>query len=606
MMMSEMKKHLSLVMAVCTVAILANTHHIHAQVDNTQIRIAQLKAIFQQFKNYRYSPNLIWELPDNRLKAVDKSNSSAAAGAITPDVQAFIANFQATADRINFFAQQGLDAGSIRARIEGEDPTVAGEAGFNETISYYVNQQNIGAQIVRKGYVVTTRNQSTDEDVPSYGIIALITTNESLTQRIPDNLAGVSPNEIRTFVRELDELVDSSANNPITIREYLAQALMQGDLTNVTLEAQGIGDERTQFAPRVYGNTIGVAEDNLAQYMRITEGQPMDYQYPNEVTVSLFDLVRYRRYGVPEDPNAPPVTTFDRYDPVTDQTYTIDIVTNEVLDSIQGNTVVPIEPTTTVYNRNLPLYGVEVRYGLEEINYPSLWSERLAVNALWGSSRIGVILPTRGWAGLSEAFGQTRKLTSAGWGFNGALDFPIKIISQSGVFNFAGGYVFDEASSTDHQTFYERVNGLADFLVRYDAQAHYSFAVNIDRDHFFRFKLGGTVYGMESWTDRTDSSAQIDPNTGELPLVFTKASTETIGGISGRIEYMATNNATPYGAGLQYFDEAIMADVWLQVPISRSFAFRIDAKGFAPILRDPRVWENKTIFIPTVRAIYNF
>jgi hypothetical protein len=337
--------------------------------------------------------------------------------------------------------------------------------------------------------------------------------------------------------------------------------------------------------------------------MRITEGQPMDYQYPNEVIVSLFDLFSYRRYEAEIDPNSA-ATTYDRYDAATGQTYTYDAATDELLDSAQGNNVVD-NPTGIVYNRSLPKYGIEMRYGLEGINYPSIWSERVAVNAIWGSSKLGVILPTRGWAGLSTSFGQQRKLTSAGWGLNFALDFPIKIISKSGVFNFAGGYVFDKASPTEYKTFYDRTNALTDFLVRYDAQTHYSFAVNVDRDHFFRFKLGGTVYGVESWVDK-DDSLNIDPNTNTFVKVFSKEATETVGGISGRIEYMATNNSTPYGIGLQYFDEAIMADAWLQVPITSYFAMRLDAKGFAPIFRDPRAWENKTVFIPTVRAIYNF
>ena len=39
-----------------------------------------------------------------------------------------------------------------------------------------------------------------------------------------------------------------------------------------------------------------------------------------------------------------------------------------------------------------------MRFGNDDIGYPSLWSERVAVNALWDANKLGVILPTSLWA----------------------------------------------------------------------------------------------------------------------------------------------------------------------------------------------------------------
>ena len=83
---------------------------------------------------------------------------------------------------------------------------------------------------------------------------------------------------------------------------------------------------------------------------------------------------------------------------------------------------------------------------------------------------------------------------------------------------------------------------------------------------------------------------------------------ETVGGLSGKIEIMAKNIATPYGAAVQYFDEALMANLWLQIPvIENTLALRIDAKGYFVAFReDVHAWENSSVFTPMARVIVNF
>ncbi|MFC2132054.1 hypothetical protein ACFLSQ_11530 [Bacteroidota bacterium] len=43
-------------------------------------------------------------------------------------------------------------------------------------------------------------------------------------------------------------------------------------------------------------------------------------------------------------------------------------------------------------NSNLPTLGIELKYGIDEINYQSFWSERLTAYALWKSMKLGMIL----------------------------------------------------------------------------------------------------------------------------------------------------------------------------------------------------------------------
>ena len=338
---------------------------------------------------------------------------------------------------------------------------------------------------------------------------------------------------------------------------------MQGNYENVTPEAQGIGEEGVRFARKEYGNTIGIPEDDVQSYIRVSEGLPQNYQNNNEVIVSVADGISYRHYEKP----AP----------------------------VDGATVE--DDSTIATNSFLPLYGVELHYGLEAINYPSLWSERLTLNALWGSSRLGLILPTNGWANLATSFGNTRTMTNGGLGVNGAFDFPIKVISESGVFNLSASYVFDDAAESDHMVYNIETNRYEDYMVRFHSSFQYSFGVKIDKDFTFRMRLGGTVYGMETWSDvyaGTDSAG------------YQKTKSETVGGVSGRVDFMTTAWSTPLGFSLSYFDEAMLGIVWLQVPVMKNFALRLDASVFTPVFRDARLWEQDAVVMPSLRFIFNF
>jgi hypothetical protein len=168
------------------------------------------------------------------------------------------------------------------------------------------------------------------------------------------------------------------------------------------------------------------------------------------------------------------------------------------------------------------------------------------------------------------------------------------------VFNIAASYVFDNAVKSDHQRYDDIEKRNFDHLVRFHAQLEYTFAVRIDDYNLVRMRLGGTAYQMERWTD-LDSVVD-----GKQTKVFSKYDNEFIGGVSGKIEFMNTNWSTPLGASLQYFDESILINTWLQFQASPNLGFRIDANVFTPIFRDARAWENDAVFMPSLRAILNF
>jgi hypothetical protein len=92
----------------------------------------------------------------------------------------------------------------------------------------------------------------------------------------------------------------------------------------------------------------------------------------------------------------------------------------------------------------------------------------------------------------------------------------------------------------------------------------------------------------------------------ERPLALFKDGSETVGGVSGKIEYMKGGQAIPFGAGVQYNDQSILANVWLQFIINPSLDLKLEGKYFTPMFRDPHDWENVNNVVPSLSVKYHF
>lgn len=449
-----------------------------------------------------------------------------------------------------------------------------------------------------------------------------------------------------------DENINGVSNSSNNFDDYLQTLISQSGAINITANAQGILDEGLNLVPKKFGVSKPVSEDSIQQYLRITEGQPFDYQNEHELTIGLFDVIRYRFFK--EEKSLPSDEVDESVDPVT-----------------------PKKEQKAV-NHYLPVFGIELKYGLNEINYPSLWSERMTLNVMWQSNKLGIILPTNGWSQLSkDFFNIERRLTNAGLGLYGSFDLPIKLINQGGVFNFNGSYVFGDAKANPinsimmipGRSFEGRDSAYStslslSYLPRFHAQAHYSFAINIDKYTFFRFKLGATAFLMQRYAD-LDKNIGTDPQTGrdiiekanrkidqytyadlndlnrfdnnQIIAMSSIQASEMFAGLSGRIEFMTNTEeqTVPWGGAMQYFDGALSGDIWLQVPIGfeskksnlpksadsqepddiekkdkkeskMAFSLRAQAQFFQTVLRDPRPWELQTVVMPSLQLLLNF
>lgn len=567
---------------------------------------AQIRSILGKFKSYRYSNVFLFQVDDGTVSAINPL-----LGVPEPKMNA-AANRSKKKDQV----QEAIDEGEVD--VAGYLKTNGGGNMNNDDREYekyyrlYTKWQD---ELFSRAYIVTTRFRTGEP----FEIIGLLTSgNKEMVSKIDEN---IDPPKGIFLANDLQRVGSpDTLGIAKTLYEYLERKILQNDAENVTAEAQGIGEDAT-FLPQKYGTTYPINEDDIQQYLRITDGQPQEYDSPNELTIGLFDLIRFRHYGKLEE--------FDEEG-------------NLIPDEAEGDSSVK-----RIYNKNLPLYGVELRYGMPEINYPSLWSERMTLNVMWQSNKFGIVLPTNGWSSLAtDVFSAQRKLTHAGLGIYGSLDFPIKLVNQGGVFNFNGSYVFGPAATNPVSTQFmfagRNASGQSDsasyrsldlsYLPRFHAQAHYSFAVDIDRTAFFRFKLGATMYVIQRFAELEQQNGndengrpiyekknrQIDQYSYDDLSILNRfdqlkiaamnglQGSEVVAGLSGRIEFMNRSRTVPWGASMQFFDGSISGDVWAQVPVVNGFDLRIMAQYFQVALRDPKPWEEQTIVQPSLQMLFNF
>lgn len=574
------KKLLTGVLALT--AILLNTMFTFAQGGDEAFRV-RLESIFSKFKNYRFSEIAIYKVKDMKdiRNAIKTKEDDLGTTDVTGEIDDCIKKGEKNV--LQFVENQTKDGKSlneVRREMLGRGMSIPPD--LDCIYNYYAKKTQIQTKQLRSAYAIVTR-MAPEQMIPST-IIALIVSTED-NEVIEKNLDNPSPGNVYTYPELMNFSLDQNQFRSKNLYELVTIAFQQGNVENKTLEAQGIGGFM-KFGPKRFGvsnslvsNRYEITPKDIQKFLRVSDGQPNNMNsVKNELIVSA-DLIRWSQYD-----------------------YEITKYEDGISDTL-----------SSITNDNLPKYGFELRYGIEDINIPSLWSERMSLNALWQGTRLGLILPTNGWAGLSkDLMDVNRKLTYGGVGINGSIDFPILLIPASGIFHISGAYIFSDAKAANYKKRdyvddprnYVYKPGDDDYFIRSNATVFYTFGINVDEDYMLRFGLGGSIYSAEKWNYRKEE----DPDTRETVLKFKKAATETVGGISGRLDFMAKGLSTPIGGTIQYFDEGLYANFWLQIPlVENRMHLRLDAKGYYKAFTQvPRAWENESVFIPMARIIINF
>ena len=532
---------------------------------------SQMENVLKSFKNYRFGTINIYKVKNlsELRRALEAKEMADNPIKIDAKILEKFDNQMKTLVRGEVESESS--ATEIADEILNQGLPLPSTDDLDQLVAYYVATL-IGGEKERyeHSYLITSR--AAYGEVPEH-IIGMLVSKKTISN-MEKVLKRISPDNIYTY-DELKQFPLDSSFSSEDLYGLMEHVIVQRNYENRTLEAQGLGKTRW-FTDRKYGVARPLSSKNLntsdvQKFVRISEGQPGDMELKRNEVVLSPDLVSWRRYPLPG------------------------------WDDGEGFIVDSFSYT----NVELPEIGFELRYGMDEINFPSFWSERVSASAVWQGTKLGLILPTDGWAQLSEDVAdQKRKLTHGGIGLTGSFDFPMKVIPKSGVFHFGGSVIFGDAVEASYKnrtpessSFAFNDNGDSDFLVRYDAQLHYTFGMAVDEDYWLRFGLGATVYSMEMWNYQGTAD---DFN-------FKMNDSETIGGISGKIEFMKKSGPTPFGASIQYFDEALGTNIWLQIPIiDNTLAIRLDAKGYFVAFRDRHKWEDYSVIIPMARLIVNF
>ena len=418
-MVNSMNKRNLIIVASLLTFLLLSSVETFAQEGDVAFRM-RLETILTNFKNYRFSEVSVYRVKDMKdIRTVIKAKEDAMIGGGEQGTDECVKNAdKAVTNFVENATREGASINQVRRDMLGRGMSIPDDL---DCIFNYYNSRVLGAiKQLRNAYAVTTRMRP--GQIEPNVIIGLIVTTEDESY-VDKNIGTVSASNVYTYP-ELKEFEikdkDIRANN---LYELVLNAFRQANVENKTLEAQGIGTDLL-FAPKKYGvsNSLfakkyDISSTDVQKFLQVSEGQPNEMKIvKNEVIVSP-DLIRYLRYN-------------------------LDVVSDEY----------GTDTLSFITNNNLPKYGAELRYGIDGIGYPSLWSERMTLSALWQSTKLGLILPTSGWSGIAkDAFELQRKLTYGGLGISSSIDFPVLLMPASGLFHLNIGYIFGDAKPADYK-----------------------------------------------------------------------------------------------------------------------------------------------------------
>ncbi|MEY2718735.1 MAG: hypothetical protein RLZZ273_101, partial [Bacteroidota bacterium] len=375
--------------------------------------VGKFKSVMQSLSNYRYGDISVFRLEGNLFNTV-RDHLNPPPIDKTGAIERLRSTNSAFLEEIRKAVRKKQDRDAIDALLEEVAEGIeVSDPDVQNAIAYYLDEKAYKSELFTGAYLVTTKYQrgESGDDLLIIGFIKTRTKATGSAASAVSDLKNVIVSDIETGF-ELKRLPPPATDKSYEDKMYgyLKDQVVQSNVKNVTLEAQGIDDVETRFVRQTFGNTVQISEDDVQQFIKITNGIPVSYYGPNELTISAPDLISYRRY---------------RPDPVG--------ATITVLEMDSTGTEVEVEKEVPTYNSRLAQYGFELRSGLEDLNYPSTWSERLALNAIWSQAKLGIILPTSGLASVASSFGNTRTMTHAGFGVNTSIEVPIKLIAESGV-----------------------------------------------------------------------------------------------------------------------------------------------------------------------------
>jgi len=581
----------------------------------------EVQDILTKYNNYRFGSIYIYKV--KKAKEIEKmrADERAAAEGIVKVDKTVIESLEAKHETgaINLI-KQGVNDETAVATIEKE-MIRKGFKGFPkedliQLYNHYKQELEGGGDEYRTVvYLITMPPEKGKKPTDIIGmVIAEFAKAKARTMSEMKKQLNRVPTE-RTFSAK--GMRNKEFKNPAEYNGYkdlyeLANAyIKQNNIENVTLEALALEDDfwtgKTVGVskPLLTGNTIN--ERDIQLFKRISNGDAIDAYgkgYEIELSSDLIRFTKFKEYYTKKKSSSRNKRRGNRRSSNTVKDTTADE------EEDKG----PVPDMTISNNGSLPKFGVELKYGIDDINMPSLWSERATLSVFWEQAKFGMILPMGDLTASDKdinLFSHTRKFTSAGVGFAGELDFGFPLIPNSNVFNLSFGYVFGDADEAafnedrrniDPESFVN--DNYNDYVIRANARLLYTTGIAIDNDYLLRFGVGGAFYNVETWNyQQTNSDDEFDDNNDPS---YQKSESESIGNFIVKVDFLTKNTSTPYGVNLNYFDGSLQVNGFVIFPVVNDFLIKVNAKG-TTILRDQEhPWEVNGLFQPNINFIYRF
>ena len=574
----------------------------------------EVQDILTRYKNYRFGSIYIYKVKKSKEIEQMRAEERAAEEGVVKIDKTIIESLEAKHEEgainlIKQFVNDELEIPDIEKEMVRKGFKGFPKADIEQLYNYYKQLLEGGGTSLRTVvYLITMPPNKGEKPTDIIGmVISEFPKAKAKSMDMKKQLKRVSLDKTYSAKgmknKEFDNPADYNGYNDLF---QLATAyIKQNNIENVTLEALALesdfwtGKTVGVSKPLIVGNSI--SERDIQLFRRISYGDPIE-SFGNAYELEVgFDKIRFTKYKqFFTKKKSTRKNRRNRGKPAVEDKTTITTKKSE-----------PVADMTISNNSSLPKFGVELKYGIDDINMPSLWSERSTLSVFWEQAKFGMILPLGDITALSKGsnlFNQERKFTSAGVGFAGELDFGFPLIKNSNVFNLSFGYVFGDAKEA---LFQERKptsiigfqDNNTDYLVRANARLLYTTGIAIDSDYLLRFGIGGAFYNVESWNWENDETI----NNGEENVVFKKSNSDAIGNFVIKVDFVSKNSSTPYGANLNYFDGTLQINGFVIFPvIDNTFFIKVNARGNTILRDDLNPWEVNGLFQPDINFSYRF
>jgi hypothetical protein len=232
-------------------------------------------------------------------------------------------------------------------------------------------------------------------------------------------------------------------------------------------------------------------------------------------------------------------------------------------------------------------WGIEAQTGIEELNYPSIFSGTARAGVVLEKFRIGLQFPI-GY-GNNGFLGSRKRILDAGLGaylgFNEEINNRIQLFGNL-FYSDLTKRLWNQNKNNSDSTYFLTFGGLLGLSFNSDILLNFGMTL--------KFSIGAQLsqvgYGYYDDKNNLQRLSQRYPNGTSYPTI--------VGSPYIKLDFCSCNNEK-YHFYLQYANLSLMAGAWYNIIDNIDFGF---TSVFTDLLRKPKEWEYPSLIIPQFRV----